>query len=419
MLSTPVSTVPAVAPPSNSPRASRARAWSVSNLLLTAGSLALLAAPGQSQTPNGLRNSFRIVVSTSSPGTELNVDSGWQTAAPLVTPGTVSSSTPSGCSSQGDCTSTSDYGLLRCVGSGVANNCNTNGVFLYLDAGGGQPWAQFSDTLTVMSNTLPHGTPVQLNYSLTLSGLCTAQPAPYAVHYSATLSNGRGAFLAQYDSPGTLSTTVTAYVGSQYLIHGVLTGSIYVHSLLNLAPPGVSGSYSLDLRAETSIESLTPGVQLHFASGGDYSSSPVAYCTAGTTSNGCSASISGSANPSATLGSPCQITVSSVEGQRTGLLFYGVNNTGFTPAAWASGSSSLLCVKPPTQRMSSLNSGGTAGACNGSFVFDWSAFQAANPLALGNPWSAGAKAYAQAWFRDPPAPKSTNLSNALELTLLP
>ncbi len=396
----------------------RACGTALGSALLATGCLALLAAPGNAQTSNGLRNSFRIVTTTGT-ASELLVDSGWQTSAPLVTPGNSSSSTTSGCASQAHATSTSDYGFLRCVGAGTANNCNTNGVFLNLDTGAGAPWAQFFDTLTVTSSTLPHGTPVQLSYSLTLSGHCTAQPAPYLVNYVASLSNGRGGFIAQHDSPGTVATTVTAYVGAQYSIRGELSGSIDIDSLLNLAPPVVNASYSLDLRVDASIQSLTPGVVLQFASGGDYAPTPVAYCTAGTSTNGCSASISATANPSAALASPCLIAVSNVDGLRTGLLFYGVDNSGFTPLPWTTNSTSLLCVKPPTQRMLSQSSGGTAGACDGSFAFDWNAFQAANPLALGNPWSAGAKAYAQAWFRDPPAPKSTSLSNALELTLAP
>jgi hypothetical protein len=38
---------------------------------------------------------------------------------------------------------------------------------------------------------------------------------------------------------------------------------------------------------------------------------------------------------------------------------------------------------------------------------------------LGTPFSAGDAIYAQGWFRDPPAPKTTNLSNALQLTCQP
>ncbi len=146
---------------------------------------------------------------------------------------------------------------------------------------------------------------------------------------------------------------------------------------------------------------------------------PQSYCTAGTSSNGCVPAISASANPSVSFATPCALSVANVEGQKSGLFFYGVDNSGFSPLPWALNGSSFLCVKTPTQRTSSQNSGGLAAQCNGAFALDWNAFQAANPSGLGQPWGAGSKAYVQAWYRDPPAPKTTNLSNALELTYLP
>ena len=76
-------------------------------------------------------------------------------------------------------------------------------------------------------------------------------------------------------------------------------------------------------------------------------------------------------------------------------------------------------MKSPTQRMSLLNSNGTAGLCNGTFSIDWLAWLAANPGALGAPFGSGVGVNAQAWFRDPPAPKTTNLSNALEFVTAP
>lgn len=150
----------------------------------------------------------------------------------------------------------------------------------------------------------------------------------------------------------------------------------------------------------------------------DGSTGPAVYCTAGTTSNGCTASITASANPSVSLANACNIAVTNVEGQKLGILFYGINNTGFTPGPWGTGTS-LLCAKPPTQRTGVQLSGGTVSLCDGALGLDWNAFQTANPTALGNPWLSGDKAYVQAWFRDPPAPKTTNLSNAVELTYQP
>jgi Tol biopolymer transport system component len=145
---------------------------------------------------------------------------------------------------------------------------------------------------------------------------------------------------------------------------------------------------------------------------------PGAYCTAGTTSSGCIASISASGSPSASSGSGFTLSVSAVEGQKQGLLFYGLDNTGFAPAPWG-GSTSYLCIKSPTQRTPAQSSGGTAGACNGALAIDWNLFRASTPGALGSPFAAGQHVFAQGWFRDPPSPKTTSLSNAIEFVVGP
>jgi len=151
----------------------------------------------------------------------------------------------------------------------------------------------------------------------------------------------------------------------------------------------------------------------------DVQSLPLVYCTAGTTTSGCSAAISANANPNVTHSTPVTISVANVEGQKQGLVFYGINNTGFTPLLWGTGSTSFLCVKAPTQRTINASSGGTANACNGVLSLNWNAYITATPTAVGVPFVSGAKVYLQAWFRDPPAPKTTNLSNALEFTYTP
>jgi hypothetical protein len=145
---------------------------------------------------------------------------------------------------------------------------------------------------------------------------------------------------------------------------------------------------------------------------------PTAFCTAGTTTNGCTASIGANANPSVSFANACNVSITGVEGQKNGIVFYGLAQL---PQAWCSmgGGTSFLCVKPPTQRAVTVSSGGAINQCNGTLGLDWNAFQQANPSALGNPWSAGTKVYVQGWFRDPPACKTTSLSNALELTYQP
>lgn len=139
------------------------------------------------------------------------------------------------------------------------------------------------------------------------------------------------------------------------------------------------------------------------------------YCTAGTTTNGCAATLSASGIPSASGAGAFQITAANVEGQKQGLFFYGLS--GPTIAAW--GTSSFLCVKSPTQRLPSQGSGGAAGACNGQLSVNWNAYVAATPSTLGAPFAAGDVVYLQAWFRDPPSAKTTALSNALSVVLCP
>ena len=143
---------------------------------------------------------------------------------------------------------------------------------------------------------------------------------------------------------------------------------------------------------------------------------PTRYCTAGTSTSGCVATLSWGGFPSASATSGFTLTASSLEGDKQSLFFYGLN--GRSAAPWGSGSS-FLCVKAPTQRTAVANSGGTAGSCAGTLTLDWLAFIAANPTALGVPFSVGDVIQAQVWYRDPPSAKTTNLTDALEFTLAP
>jgi len=143
------------------------------------------------------------------------------------------------------------------------------------------------------------------------------------------------------------------------------------------------------------------------------------FCTSGTTSSGCAASLSASGVASASSAGNLTLSASNVEGARAGLFFYGLDNSGFTPTPWGGGSSSWLCVKPPTQRTPAQNSGGNAGQCDGALTLEWSSFVAAHPTSLGAPFAAGDEVFAQAWFRDPPAPKSTSLSNGVSWRVCP
>jgi hypothetical protein len=111
------------------------------------------------------------------------------------------------------------------------------------------------------------------------------------------------------------------------------------------------------------------------------------------------------------------LSCTGVEGQKVGLVFYGVS--GPKASVWAPGSTSFLCVKSPVQRLPSASSGGTAGACDGALSIDLLAYLASHASALGQPFAPGDVAHAQAWFRDPSAPGTTNLSDGVHWTMRP
>jgi hypothetical protein len=149
---------------------------------------------------------------------------------------------------------------------------------------------------------------------------------------------------------------------------------------------------------------------------GDTGSGPIPYFTGGVSTQGCIARISATGQPSASGANSCVIAIISVESQKSGLIFYGIDNTGFTPTPWGSG---YLCVKPPRQRTPIQSSGGGIAPCSGVLMLDWDAYQGANPGALGNPFIPGRKAFVQGWYRDPVASKVSQMSNALEMTYVP
>lgn len=233
-------------------------------LLPLALALACTATGAAAQTC-GVRNTFRIANSWSGSPSELNVDTGWFTVAPLVTPGTNTNPGPV-CSSQGSCQPTSDYGYLRIQGSGLANNGPGQGVFLYLDQG---PQARFFDTLTVVSPTLPYGTPVQLQFSLSLDGFVDVIDTSPNTSFGATFYGG-SASLALTNSGGIVTQNYTFYVGNPLTVYGNLSVALYLQGLLGGGNPTTYGSYALDLVARMSVVCTTPNTSIVWASGSTY-----------------------------------------------------------------------------------------------------------------------------------------------------
>jgi hypothetical protein len=145
---------------------------------------------------------------------------------------------------------------------------------------------------------------------------------------------------------------------------------------------------------------------------------PTTYCTAGTSASGCQAAIGATGTASATAASGFSLLASGAEGQKDGLFFYGTN--GRQANSWGNGTS-FQCVVPPAHRASLLQSGGTGGACDGSFAEDLNARWCPTcPKPHHNP-GAGALVQAQLWHRDPQSTSNqkTTLSDAIEFWVAP
>jgi hypothetical protein len=139
------------------------------------------------------------------------------------------------------------------------------------------------------------------------------------------------------------------------------------------------------------------------------------YCTAGTTSSGCSAQISSTGVRSLSASSGFVVNVTAVEGDKDGILFFSTNGQQANP--WGNGTS-YQCVVPPVKRTGFQNGVGTPGACDGAFALDFNAWMAANPTQAP---SAGDEVGLQCWFRDPlnTSNQTTSLSDALRFAACP
>ncbi len=118
--------------------------------------------------------------------------------------------------------------------------------------------------------------------------------------------------------------------------------------------------------------------------------------------------------PSAGLPSGFVLSAGGVDVRRSALFLHGRTATALP---FGSGGSSWLCVAAPLRRAPRLDSGGSAGACDGSLALDFNALLAANPAALGAPLVAGLSCRAQAWLRDPQASPNRRLSVGLSFVL--
>jgi hypothetical protein len=147
----------------------------------------------------------------------------------------------------------------------------------------------------------------------------------------------------------------------------------------------------------------------------DDCSPPVSYCTAGTSSSGCRATIQVSGRARANSHKGCMVWGLTAEGNEDGVLFYGASGRQARP--WGNGSSTL-CVAPPLHRSPVLFGGGSSGNCESAYLIDLNAEWSTPPSKSPN---AGTSVQLQFWYRDPNSTSNvaSNLSDAIELIVAP
>ena len=137
---------------------------------------------------------------------------------------------------------------------------------------------------------------------------------------------------------------------------------------------------------------------------------PATYCTAKINSQGCTPYVDFLGFASATDPEPFELTANDVVNNKNGLFFYGTSshNGNFQGG--------IKCVLSPVRRTMVQDSGGNVAPddCSGTYVLDFNArIQSGIDPAL----VPGLKVYGQFWGRDPKAPFTTQLSDAVSFTI--
>jgi hypothetical protein len=290
----------------------------------------------------------------------------------------------------------------------------------YVDAGGGVVVALFANSSTTAGRNIggrwQSGYEVILDQSGTVAGHATLGTV-HVPNHPAMLN------VLYFDGGVSYRPVGTALAAGSTLIASWSDGKVLVAEGLDpkridlgFYPPS-SDCELVNWFSFGDGDHLMANALLSVANAGGCTGNIASYCTSSTTTNGCIPAMATAGVPHAGASSGFTLSCTGVEGQKLGLIFYGINGPDAAP--WAPNSTSLRCVKAPTQRTVAQSSGGTFGACDGTLSVDFLAFMALNPGVLGQPIAPGQQYDAQAWFRDPPAPKATNLSDGVRFFLCP
>jgi hypothetical protein len=275
---------------------------------------------------------------------------------------------------------------------GASNAFNQQGrAYVYeRDAGGPGNWGEVADFVAP-------GASLQANFgvSVSLDG-GTLVVGASRDNAAGTVSGAAYVFERDLGGPGEWGFL------KQFNPEGLGPGDFFGHSVATDGTTIVVGSITDDDAAPDA------GAVYVFAE------NPItAYCTAGTTTNGCQALMSATGAASVSQASGFDVVISGVEGQKQGLVYFGTNGPKATP--WGAGTS-YRCVNGPHTRTSSQSSGGAVGQCDGAFALDFNAWMQAH---VNNAPGPGQEVWMQTWFRDPQAPLTTSFSDALTFTVCP
>lgn len=221
-----------------------------------------------------------------------------------------------------------------------------------------------------------------------------------------------GAFTQLNGSP---ISRIAKWNGSQWSSLGVGIGSGAYTSVecFGVFDPG--SGFGPQLWAGGNFSEAGGALSSNLARWGRTCCPPTIVCSNGASSAGCTPTISFTGAASASGATNLAVQALSVDGQRSGLFFYGVSGSLAQP--WNATSS--LCVKAPTQRTRLQSSQGSVGQCDGAIQFDWNSWFTSHPGSLGSPFAAGDQVVLQGWLRDPASPKGSHLTSALSIDVCP
>jgi hypothetical protein len=170
--------------------------------------------------------------------------------------------------------------------------------------------------------------------------------------------------------------------------------------------------YSVDVANGATFALSANGTLVAFDSDGVHgwrTKAPSVYCTAKLSSSFCSATMTSSQPGGGPVSgvNDYSVLTNAAQGQRAGVIFSTIWGSQAVPFLGGT-----LCLKSPVARSPMLWSGGTNGACDGTFALTIN-----DGVSPTDPDFPGLTVWFQTWFRDPSDPVwGVALSDALELS---